>query len=157
MHGLCERVGVGMESSSPPPYIVVEGVRRGLKFSPLNMHPPNKETCSHQTWRKHVPLSMVFPHGAPPSSQHSPPFVEAAPHHGGPPQHLLSSHKGLPPQGEAPQNSPHLTWDLVPSRWDKMFSATVTSEKFRKVPEHFRHPLKLSGRAPEHFQYGGLI
>src|SRR5215216_2869385 len=26
MHGICERVGVDLESTSPPPYIVVEGV-----------------------------------------------------------------------------------------------------------------------------------
>jgi hypothetical protein len=70
---------------------------------------------------------------------------------GGPPN-ILSSHKGLPPKGGAPKNSPHDPWDLVPSRWDKMFSATIISKKFQKVPEHFRHPLKLSGRALEHFQ-----
>src|SRR3989337_2100012 len=121
------------------------------------MHPPNKENMFPPNMEK--TCSLV--HGVPPWGPTFLPTFSTicggCPPPWGAPQHLLSSHKGLPPQGEAPQNSPHVTWDLVPSRWDKMFSATVTSEKFQKVPEHFRHPLKLSGHAPEHFQYGGLI
>lgn len=64
----------------------------------------------------------------------------------GAPQHLCPATRGCPLKGGAPKqpkNSSHEPWDLVPSRWDKMFSATISSEKFRKVPEHFRHPLKL--------------
>src|SRR3989337_1565415 len=43
----------------------------------------------------------------------------------------------LPRQKATKQATPD-SWDLVPSRWDKMFSAKLFSEKFQKVSEHFR-------------------
>src|SRR3990170_4944417 len=106
------------------------------------MHPPNKEKacplvhgfptwCSHME-PHHLPTLSTICGGCPP------------PWGGG--QHLCPATRGCPLKGGAPktaQNNPHVSWDLVPSRWDKMFSATISSEKFRKVPEHFRHPLKL--------------
>ena len=47
------------------------------------------------------------------------------------------------PRQKATKHATPDSWDLVPSRWDKMFSAKLFSEKFQKVPEHFRYPLKL--------------
>ena len=138
MHGLCERVGVRMESSSPPPYIVVEGVG-GLKIQPTK-HAPTKhgENMFPCPWFSHM-----GPHHLPTLST----ICGGSPPPWGGPQHLCPATRGCPLKGGAPktaQNSPHVSWDLVPSRWDKMFSVTITSKKFRKVPEHFRHPLKLS-------------
>src|SRR6266536_5067745 len=125
MHGICERVGVELESTSPPPYIVVEGVG-GLKFEPTK-HAPTKQG-------KHVPTKHgenMFP--CPWCSHMGPHYLPTLsticggcrPHHGPPPT-PLSSHKALPPQGGAPKrpkNSSHEPWDLVFSHWDKMFSA----------------------------------
>src|SRR3990170_7708090 len=105
MHGLCERVGVGMESSSPPPYIVVEGVR-GAEIQ------PTKHAATKQG--KHVPTkhgenmfpcpwcSPMGPH-LPPNTLHH--LWRLPPTMGGP-QHLLSSHKGLPPKGRRPKTAP---------------------------------------------------
>ena len=110
------------------------------------MLPPNKgKTCS---------LVHGAPTWGPTTSQHFPPFVGAAPHHGGGPNTFVQPQGAAPSRGGAPktaQNSPHVSWDLVPSRWDKMFSVTISSEKFRKVPEHFRYPLKLFWACAETF------
>src|SRR5215216_4323539 len=69
------------------------------------MHPPNKENMFPPNMEKTCSLVHGVPTWGPNISQHFPPSVGAAPHHGGP-STPLSSHKALPPQGGAPQTSP---------------------------------------------------
>src|SRR3989337_1213849 len=75
MHAMCERVGVGMESSSPLPYIVVEGVR-GAEIQPTK-HAPTKQGKHVPTKHREnmFPCPWCSPMGPHLSSQHSPPFV----------------------------------------------------------------------------------
>jgi hypothetical protein len=67
-----------------------------------------------------------------------------APYMGGPTSHQTCLNKTrMFPSQKATKQADHDSWDLVPSRWDKMFFRVYSSEKFWKVPKHFRHPLKL--------------
>src|SRR3989337_1638153 len=110
MHGLCERVGVGMESSSPPPFIG-EG---GVVVAEISAHQTSthqtRKTCFHQTWRKHVPLSMVFPHGAPPPPNTFHHLWRLPPTMGGPPNTFCPATRGCPPKGRCPKTAPTHRW-----------------------------------------------
>ena len=84
--------------------------------------------------------------GAPPPPNHAPWFVGGCLPPWGPPN-IHSTKWGLPPKGVAPLKTAHESWDLVPLPGTSCFSRPFSPKKFRKVPEHFRHPPKSSKNA----------
>src|SRR3989337_996931 len=133
MHGLCVRArdeGDGSPNSS------FYRPRQGVGW--------DVEIPKYPSFMSHMKGHNGNTRGAPPWQPLGRP-TSCLPPRGGPPNKpptCLHETCMLPRQKATKHATPD-SWDLVPSRWDKMFSAKLFSEKFQKVPEHFWHPLKL--------------
>ena len=141
-----------------PPLFIVGARGGGLGKKPKRgAPPPNFHTKGGRgaPWRSPSlgrPCVVGCPCGGPHLPTCHPPLelLGKAPK-GGPPNQATK--RGLPPKGFLPYSIPRFRGILspFPSGHD-VFPRVLYPKKFRKVPEHFRHPPKFnSGRVPNIF------